>query len=122
MVSSEADGPPEPYAPAGERKLLTVLFADLRGSLSIISGRDPEQADEILGEVTGLMLAAVARHEGTIARLMGDGIMALFGAPQAAEHHAAHACMAALEMRRAVGQGQTGLTHRLDGPIDLRIG
>ena len=122
MASSEADGPPEPYAPAGERKLLTVLFADLRGSLSIISGRDPEQADEILGEVTGLMLAAVARHEGTIARLMGDGIMALFGAPQAAEHHAARACMAALEMRRAVGQGQTGLTHRLDGPIDIRIG
>ncbi len=80
---------------AGERKLLTVLFADLRGSLSLISGRDPEQADEILGEVTGLMLDTVARHSGTITRLMGDGIMALFGAPHAAEHHAARACMAA---------------------------
>src|SRR5580700_448231 len=122
MASSETDGPPEPYAPQGERKLLTVLFADLRGSLSLISGRDPEQADEILGEVTGLMLASVARHEGTVARLMGDGIMALFGAPLAAEHHAARACMAALEMRRAVAQGEASLKHRLAGPVDIRIG
>ena len=108
--------------PHGERKLLTVLFADLRGSLALISGRDPEQADEILSAVTGLMLETVGRNAGTVARLMGDGIMALFGAPQAAEHHAARACMAALEMRRAVVQGRAGLTHRLDGPIEIRIG
>ncbi len=122
MAMSEAHEPAEPYAPLGERKLLTVLFADLRGSLSLISGRDPEQADEILGGVTGLMLDAVARHDGTIARLMGDGIMALFGAPQAAEHHAARACMAALDMSRTVAQGQSSLAHGLDRPIGIRIG
>lgn len=109
-------------AQQGERKLLTVLFADLRGSLSLISGRDPEQADEILSEVTGLMLEAVTRHGGTVARLMGDGIMALFGAPRAAEHHAAQACMAALDMRRAVAQGRASLTQQLGGPVDIRIG
>ena len=116
MADSEASHQP------AERKLLTVLFADLRGSLSLISGRDPEQADEILGAVTGPMQEAVLRHGGTLARLMGDGIMALFGAPNAAEHHAAHACMAALDMRRAVAEGRSALMHKLTGPIQIRIG
>ena len=106
----------------GERKLLTVLFADVRGSLSLISGRDPEQVDEILGEATGLMREAVGRHSGTVARVMGDGIMALFGAPQASEHHAARACMAALEMRRAVAEGHHAVAEALEVHISVRIG
>ncbi|MEO9190754.1 MAG: adenylate/guanylate cyclase domain-containing protein, partial [Acetobacteraceae bacterium] len=99
-----------------------MLFADVRGSLSLISGRDPEQADEILRGATGLMLDAVARHSGTVARVMGDGIMALFGAPRANEHHAARACMAALEMRRTVTEGRHAVLDALEARISVRIG
>ncbi|HEX5326163.1 MAG TPA: adenylate/guanylate cyclase domain-containing protein, partial [Acetobacteraceae bacterium] len=106
----------------GERKLLTVLFADLRGSFALISGRDPEQADEFLSAVTGEMQAAVVRHGGTVTRVMGDGIMAVFGAPHADEHHAARACMAALDMRRTVTGGPAAMAHVPDAPISIRIG
>ncbi|MEO8716174.1 MAG: adenylate/guanylate cyclase domain-containing protein [Acetobacteraceae bacterium] len=106
----------------GERKVLTVLFADVRGSLSLISGRDPEQADELLSEATGAMVNAIGRHSGTIARVMGDGIMALFGAPQSIEHHAASACMAALEIRRTVTEERHALADSLGASISVRIG
>jgi Double zinc ribbon/Adenylate and Guanylate cyclase catalytic domain len=69
----------------GERKQVTVLFADLKGSMELLADRDPEEAREILDPVIERMMEAVHRYEGTVNQVMGDGIMALFGAPLAHE-------------------------------------
>ena len=66
---------------AGERKQVTVLFADLKGSMELLADRDPEEARQLLDPVLERMMAAVHRYEGTVNQVMGDGIMALFGAP-----------------------------------------
>ena len=79
----------------GERKLVTVLFADIRGSTSLIEAMDPEQAMGLLDPAVQAMAAAVQRFGGTVNRVQGDGIMALFGAPVASEDHAVRACLAA---------------------------
>src|SRR5262249_10366653 len=86
----------------GERKLVTVLFADLKGSMELLADRDPEDARKILDPVLGLMMGAVHRYEGTVNQVMGDGVMALFGAPLAHEDHAVRACYAALDMQAAI--------------------
>src|SRR2546428_11535094 len=65
----------------GERKQVTVLFADMKGSMELLADRDPEEARAILDPVLELMMEAVHRYEGTVNQVMGDGIMALFGAP-----------------------------------------
>jgi hypothetical protein len=84
----------------GERKQVTVLFADLKGSLELIlADRDPEEARQLMDPVLERMMAAVHRFEGTVNQVMGDGIMALFGAPIAHEDHAVRACYAALAMQ-----------------------
>ena len=85
----------------GERKQVTVLFADLKGSLELLADRDPEEARQLLDPVLERMMAAVHRYEGTVNQVMGDGIMALFGAPIAHEDHAVRACSAALAMQEA---------------------
>ena len=77
----------------GERKQVTVLFADLKGSMELLADRDPEEARQLLDPVLERMMAAVHRYEGTVNQVMGDGIMALFGAPLAHEDHALRACM-----------------------------
>jgi adenylate/guanylate cyclase family protein len=79
----------------GERKQVTVLFADLKGSMALLADRDPEEARQLLDPVLEHMMAAVHRYEGTVNQVMGDGIMALFGAPIAHEDHAVRACYAA---------------------------
>jgi class 3 adenylate cyclase/tetratricopeptide (TPR) repeat protein len=86
----------------GERKQVTVLFADLKGSMELLADRDPEEARKILDPVLERMMEAVHRYEGTVNQVMGDGIMALFGAPLALEDHAVRACYAALRMQDAV--------------------
>jgi class 3 adenylate cyclase/tetratricopeptide (TPR) repeat protein len=86
----------------GERKQVTVLFADLRGSMELLADRDPEEARKLLDPVLERMMDAVHRYEGTINQVMGDGIMALFGAPIAHEDHAVRACYAALDMQIAI--------------------
>ena len=86
----------------GERKQVTVLFADLKGSMELLADRDPEEARKILDPVLERMMEAVHRYEGTVNQVMGDGIMALFGAPLAHEDHAVRACYAALRMQEAV--------------------
>lgn len=97
-----------------ERKVVSILFADIRGSLNLIRGRDPEEARRLLSPTVALMADAVRRFDGTVVRTLGDGIMALFGAPQAQEDHAVRACHAALAMRNAAaavsaeGKGQQG--------------
>src|SRR5438128_4983944 len=86
----------------GERKQVTVLFADLKGSMELLTDRDPEEARKILDPVLAHMMDAVHRYEGTVNQVMGDGIMALFGAPIAHEDHAVRACYAALRMQESV--------------------
>src|SRR5262245_29937032 len=86
----------------GERKQVTVLFAGLKGSMELLADRDPEEARKILDPVLELMMEAVHRYEGTVNQVMGDGIMALFGAPLAHEDHAVRACYAALRTQDAV--------------------
>src|SRR5262249_51026286 len=76
----------------GERKQVTVLFADLKGSMELLADRDPEEARKLLDPVLEHMMEAVHRYEGTVNQVMGDGIMALFGAPLAHEDHAVRAC------------------------------
>jgi hypothetical protein len=85
----------------GERKQVTVLFADLRGSMELVAERDPEEGRKLLDPVLDLMMEAVHRYEGTVNQVMGDGIMALFGAPLAHEDHAVRACYAALRMQES---------------------
>src|SRR5499427_6343148 len=80
----------------GERKQITVLFADLKGSTELIRDLDPEVAQRLLDPALQHMMAAVHRYEGTVNQVLGDGIMALFGAPVAHEDHAMRACHAAL--------------------------
>src|ERR687887_314949 len=91
----------------GERKQVTVLFADLKGSMELLAERDPEEARHLLDPVLDRMMAAVHQYEGTVNQVMGDGIMALFGAPLAHEDHAVRACYAALRMQAAVKQYAT---------------
>jgi hypothetical protein len=88
----------------GERKQVTVLFADLKGSMELLADRDPEDARQLLDPVLERLMAAVHRYEGTVNQVMGDGIMALFGAPIAHEDHAVRACYAALAMQEAIGR------------------
>jgi hypothetical protein len=82
----------------GERKQVTILFADLKDSTELIRDLDPEAAQQLLDPALRHMLDAVHRYEGTVNQVLGDGIMALFGAPIAHEDHAIRACYAALAM------------------------
>jgi class 3 adenylate cyclase/tetratricopeptide (TPR) repeat protein len=106
----------------GERKQVTVLFADLKGSMELLADRDPEEARQLLDPVLERMMAAVHRYEGTVNQVMGDGIMALFGAPIAHEDHAVRACYAALAMQASVKQ-YAGEVQRTKGvPLHIRVG
>src|SRR5216684_3986833 len=106
----------------GERKRVTVLFADLRGSLELLADRDPEDARKLLDPVLECMMEAVHRYEGTVNQVMGDGIMALFGAPLAHEDHAVRACYAALRMQESVKRYAEGVP-RLHGiEPQIRVG
>jgi class 3 adenylate cyclase/tetratricopeptide (TPR) repeat protein len=106
----------------GERKQVTVLFADLKGSMELLADRDPEEARKLLDPVIERMMEAVHHYEGTVNQVMGDGIMALFGAPVAHEDHAVRACYAALRMQRRVNL-YADETQRGGGtPVQIRVG
>ena len=87
---------------AGERKQVTVFFADTKDSTKLIEGLDPEAAQRLLDPALHIMMDAVHRYEGTVNQVLGDGIMALFGGPIAHEDHALRACYAALALQSAV--------------------
>ena len=106
----------------GERKQVTVLFADVKGSLELIAERDPEEAGPLLGPVLDLMMEAVHRYEGTVNQILGDGIMALFGAPLSLEDHAIRACYAALRMRDAVRRYSDELRASHGVEVQIRVG
>ena len=80
----------------GERKPVTMLFADITGSTALTEALDSEETHDLLYGATRCMCEAVEKNTGVVCRFMGDGIMAMFGAPVASEHHAINACRAAL--------------------------
>ncbi|HUG38732.1 MAG TPA: adenylate/guanylate cyclase domain-containing protein [Candidatus Limnocylindrales bacterium] len=106
----------------GERKQVTVLFADLKGSMELLADRDPEEARKLLDPVLEHMMDAVHRYEGTVNQVMGDGIMALFGAPLALEDHAVRACYAALRMQEVVNRHADGVRREHGVTIRIRVG
>ncbi len=134
IVSSPAS--PEVYTPKhlaeriltakaaleGERKQVTVLFADLKGSMELLADRDPEEARKILDPVLAHMMDAVHRYEGTVNQVMGDGIMALFGAPIAHEDHAVRACYAALRMLESVNRYAEEARRAHGATVQIRVG
>lgn len=95
-----------------ERKNATILFADIVGSTSLVSARDPEVALDILRPALNLLSEAVQRYGGTVNRVTGDGLMAMFGAPFSDEEHALGACCAALDMHAALARSR----------LELRVG
>src|SRR5438128_1547 len=106
----------------GERKQVTVLFADLKGSTELLADRDPEDARRLLDPVLERMMEAVHHYEGTVNQVMGDGIMALFGAPLAHEDHAVRACYAALRMQEVVRRYSDELRHAQGVEVQIRVG
>jgi len=116
---------PSPAAPStleAERKHVTVLFADMKASMQLLADRDPEEARKLLDPVLERMMEAVRHYEGTVNQVMGDGIMALFGAPLAQEDHAVRACFAALRMQELVRHysEQAHAKHRVD--VQIQVG
>ncbi len=106
----------------GERKQVTVLFADLKGSMELLADRDPEEARKVLDPVLERMMEAVHRYEGTVNQVMGDGIMALFGAPVAHEDHAVRACYAALDMQGAIRRYAEDVWRAQGITVKIRVG
>jgi class 3 adenylate cyclase/tetratricopeptide (TPR) repeat protein len=106
----------------GERKQITVLFADMKGSMEVMADRDPEEARTILDPVLQHMMDAVHGYEGTVNQVMGDGIMALFGAPVAQEDHAVRACYAALRMQDSVKRHAEEIRRREGILPQIRVG
>ena len=106
----------------GERKQVTVLFADIKGSTELIAGLDPEEARRLLDPALHAMMDAVHRYEGTVNQVLGDGIMALFGAPIAHEDHAVRACYAALAMQAAMRRYGAEVRHAHGLEVQIRVG
>src|SRR6266542_2396519 len=112
QAAMEARGVPD-----GERKTITALFADLKGSTALIEGLDPEEARALIDPALQLMMEAVHRYEGYVAQALGDGILALFGAPIAHEDHPQRALYAALRMQEEIGRYSKKL--RLEKGVNL---
>src|SRR5271166_5221896 len=106
----------------GERKTVTVLFADIKGSMELIEDLDPEEARAIVDPALKLMMEAVHRYDGYIAQSTGDGIFALFGAPLAHEDHPQRALYAALRMQGDLKRYSDKLRERGEPPISIRVG
>ena len=106
----------------GERKTITALFADLKGSTALIEGLDPEEARAIIDPALQIMMDAVHRYEGYVAQVLGDGIFALFGAPIAHEDHPQRALYAALRMQEEMRRYADTLRAKGYPPLLMRIG
>jgi class 3 adenylate cyclase len=106
----------------GERKTVTALFADIKGSTELMEPLDPEEAREIVDPVLGIMVEAVRRYEGYVVQSTGDGVFALFGAPVAREDHPQRAVHAALAMQQALKEFAVKLEVRGRTPVAARVG
>lgn len=113
----------ESTRPVSERRVITTLFADVVGSTSLAEKLDPEDVTRIINSAFKGMVWPVKKYEGTLARLMGDGILAIFGAPVAHENNSARACNAALEMLENISElsERIAQTFPVDG-IKIRVG
>src|SRR5262247_3686094 len=107
---------------AGERKQVTVLFADIKDSTELIKDLDPEAAQQLIDPAIHIMMDAVHRFEGTVNQVLGDGIMALFGAPIAHEDHALRAGYAALAMQAELRRYAQAVRHTQGLEVQLRVG
>jgi class 3 adenylate cyclase len=106
----------------GERKTITALFADLKGSTALIEGLDPEEARTLIDPALQLMMDAVHQYEGYVAQVLGDGIFALFGAPLAHEDHPQRAVYAALRMQELMRRYTDTLRAKGSPPLLMRVG
>jgi class 3 adenylate cyclase/predicted ATPase len=106
----------------GERKQVTVLFADIKGSMAMLEDLDPEEARRIIDPALQLMMDAVHRYEGYVAQTMGDGILALFGAPIAHEDHPQRALYAALRMQEESARYAEQLRQAHGINVQIRVG
>jgi class 3 adenylate cyclase/tetratricopeptide (TPR) repeat protein len=106
----------------GERKQVSVFFADIKDSTRLIEGLDPETAQQLLDPAIHIMMDAVHRYEGTVNQVLGDGIMALFGAPIAHEDHALRACYAALALQSAIRPYAEEVRRTHGMLLQLRVG
>ena len=106
----------------GERKQVSVFFADIKDSTRLIEGLDPEAAQRLLDPAIHIMMHAVHRYEGTVNQVLGDGIMALFGAPIAHEDHALRACYAALALQSAIRPYAEEVRRTHGMLLQLRVG
>ncbi|VVN30851.1 hypothetical protein PS862_01586 [Pseudomonas fluorescens] len=107
---------------AGERKTITALFADMAGSMALIHDLDPEEAQRLIEPVIALMMEAVHYYEGYVAKTLGDGILALFGAPIAHEDHPQRALYAALRMQEAIHRHGDRIRLEKGIPLQIRVG
>src|SRR5262245_11968356 len=106
----------------GERKTITALFADLKGSTALIEGLDPEEARALIDPALQLMMDAVHQYDGFVAQALGDGIFALFGAPLAHEDHPQRALYAALRMQEEMRRYSDQVRLKHGAPLSMRIG
>src|SRR5689334_14905430 len=111
-----------PGAGLSERRPITVLFADIAGSTSIAERLDPEDWTALIGEAFARMNRTIERYDGTIARLMGDGVLAFFGAPTAHEDDPERAVRCGLDMVRAIDELGDSHGHVAGGDIRVRVG
>jgi class 3 adenylate cyclase len=117
QAALEARGDPD-----GERKTITALFADIKGSMDLLEDLDPEEARRLIDPALQLMMQAVHRYEGYVAQSLGDGIFALFGAPIAHEDHAQRALYAALRMQEDLKRYAEGLRRDHGLTLEMRVG
>ena len=110
------------HAVEGERKQVTVLFADVVGSMELAERTDPEAWHVIMERLLAILCAGVHRFEGTVDKFTGDGMMALFGAPIAHEDHARRACYAALHLQGELEAFETELRHTQGLGLSVRMG
>jgi class 3 adenylate cyclase/predicted ATPase len=108
--------------PDGERKTITALFADLKGSTALIEGLDPEEARAIVDPALQLMMEAAHRYDGYVAQALGDGVFALFGAPIVHEDHPQRALFAALRMQEEMRHYGDTLRTKGYPPLLMRVG
>jgi class 3 adenylate cyclase/predicted ATPase len=118
-VSTESGAPEEIE---GERKIVTALFADLKGSTELMEELDPEAAHALVDPALRIMVEAVHRYEGYVARTTGDGIFALFGAPIAHEDHPQRALYAALRLQEELKRYSARLREAGNLPLEARVG
>ena len=106
----------------GERKLVTVLFADVANFTAVSENLDPEEVHQVMDGCFKILMDAIHQYEGTINQFTGDGVMAIFGAPLAHENHAQRACYAALSVQDIIQKYSEDVKKKLGIDFNLRMG